>query len=141
MRSVYILSFLFLQFFCACNGKTDRSDTTITSENDTDAARNFIRLVLNGKLDNARTMLVRDTLNTQLFDAYERKYNTRTSSEDKRGYRESSIKIYSVRPVNDSVSIISYSNSYIKRVDSLKVIRDKDAWKIDLKYWLTPVAK
>ena len=132
---------MFLQFFCACNGNTDRSNVTATSENDADAARNFIRLVLNGKLDDARGMLVNDTLNTQLFDAYERKYNSRTSAADKRGYRESSIKIYSVRPVNDSVSIVSYSNSFIQRVDSLKVIRDKEAWKVDLKYWLTPVAK
>ena len=138
MRSVYIISFLFLSFFCACTNETDRDDATITSENDTDAARNFIRLVLDGKLDAARNMLVADSLNTQLFDAYERKYNTRTTPEDKRGYRESTIKIFSVRPVNDSTSIISYSNSYINRIDSLKVIRDREAWKVDLKYWLTP---
>lgn len=137
MRSVYIISFLFLHFFCACTNETDRDDATITSENDTDAARNFIRLVLDGKLDAARNMLVADSLNTQLFDAYERKYITRTVPEDKRGYRESTIRIFSVRPLNDSVSIIRYSNSYINRIDSLKVIKDKEAWKVDLKYWLT----
>ncbi len=137
-----MISFLFLQFFCACSeNERDRSDTTTTSENDADAARNFIRSVLDGKLETARAMLVNDSLNIQLFDAYERIYNSRTSSRDKRGYRESSINIYSVRPENDSTSIISYSNSYKKRVDSLKVIRENGEWKVDLKYSLTPAVK
>lgn len=137
-----MICFLFLQFFCACtNDERDRSDTTLTSENDADAARNFIRSVLDGKLDNARAMLVQDSLNLQLFDAYERIYNSRTSAQDKRGYRESSITIYAVRPLDDSMSVISYSNSYKKRVDSLKVIRDNGNWKIDLKYSLTPSEK
>jgi hypothetical protein len=83
-------------------------------------------------------MLVADSLNLQLFDAYERIYRSRTSAEDKRGYRESSINIYAVRPLNDSTSVVSYSNSYKKRVDSLKVIRENGAWKVDLKYSLTP---
>lgn len=142
MRSSLIISFLFLQFFCACGeNERDRSDTTTTSENDADAARNFIRSVLDGRLEKARDMLVKDSLNIQLFDAYERIYNTRTSPRDKRGYRESSINIYSVRPENDSTSVISYSNSYKKRVDSLKVIRENGEWKVDLKYSLTPAVK
>ena len=142
MKSILLICFLFLQFFCACtNEERDRSDPTITSENDADAARNFIRSVLDGKLDNARNMLAEDSLNLQLFDAYERIYKNRTSPQDKRGYRESSITIYSVRPLNDSTSVISYSNSYKKRVDSLKVMRENGEWKVDLKYSLTPADK
>lgn len=137
-----MIGFLFLQFFCACtNEERDRSDTTATSENDADAARNFIRSVLNGKLENARAMLVNDSMNIQLFDAYERIYKNRTSAADKRGYRESSITVYSVRPVDDSTTVISYANSYKKRIDSLKVIRNNGEWKVDLKYSLTPTAK
>ena len=142
MRSILLICFLFLQFFCACtNDERDRSDTTITSENDADAARNFIRSVLDGKLDKARNMLAKDSLNLQLFDAYERIYESHTNSKDKRGYRESSITIYSVRPVNDSTSVISYSNSYKKRIDSLKVMKEGGEWKIDLKYSLTPAER
>ena len=127
-----------MAFFSACrNNTTDRSDTTNTSENDVDAARNFIRLFLNGDLEKARTMLVQDTLNSQIFDAYERIYNHR-SAEEKNRYKGSTIKIHSVRTVNDSVSVVSYSNSFKKIVDSLKVMKDKGNWKIDLKYSLTP---
>ena len=53
---------------------------------------------------------------------------------DKRGYREASINFYDTRQMNDSVSIISYSNSYKKQKDSLRVVRRNDTWLVDLKY-------
>jgi len=34
--------------------------------------------------------------------------------------------------------VVSYSNSFKKIVDSLKVMRENGDWKIDLKYSLTP---
>lgn len=138
MRCLLIFSLSLSILFPACNNNApDRSDPTNTSENDVDAARNFIRLFLDGKLEKARNMLVEDSLNTQIFDAYERIYKNR-SNKDKNGYRGSTIQIHSVRTVNDSVSVISYSNSFKKIVDSLKVMKDNNAWKIDLKYSLTP---
>lgn len=138
MKGLLIISLCLTVFFSACrNDANDRSDTTKTSENDVDAARNFIRLFLDGELEKARTMLVTDSLNTQIFDAYERIYNNRTQN-DKSGYKGSSIQIHSVRTVNDSISVVSYSNSFKKIVDSLKVMKDNGDWKIDLKYSLTP---
>ena len=138
MKGLLIISLFLVGFFTSCrNSDTDRSDTTKTSENDVDAARNFIRLFLDGELDKARTMLVTDSLNTQIFDAYERIYKNRRATE-KNGYKGSTIQIHSVRTVNDSVSVVSYSNSFKKIVYSLKVMKDDGAWKIDLKYSLTP---
>ena len=137
MRGLLIFSLVLMGFFSSCGNDTDRSNTTNTSENDVDAARNFIRLFLDGELDKARTMLVQDTLNTQIFDAYERIYKNRSALE-KNGYKGSSIQIHSVRTVNDSVSVVSYSNTFKKIVDSLKVMKDDKTWKIDLKYSLTP---
>jgi hypothetical protein len=138
MKGVLIISLFLVGFFSSCrDNNTDRSDTTNTSENDVDAARNFIRLFLDGDLEKARTMLVEDSLNTQIFDAYERIYKNRKEPE-KKGYKGSTIQIHSVRTVNDSVSVVSYSNSFKKIVDSLKVMKDKGDWKIDLKYSLTP---
>jgi hypothetical protein len=138
MKGLLIISLFLLGFFSACRGDSnDRSDTTNTSENDVDAARNFIRLFLDGELEKARNMLFEDSLNSQIFDAYERIYKNR-SSVDKKGYKGSTIQIHSVRTVNDSVSVVSYSNSFKKIVDSLKVMKDKGDWKIDLKYSLTP---
>ena len=138
MRGFLIISLFLVTFFSACGGNDkDRSDTTATSENADDAARNFIRLFLDGNLDKARHMLVEDSLNTQIFDAYERIYKNR-SKTDKNGYKNSTIRIHSSRIINDSTSIISYSNSFKNVVDSLKVVKENGDWKVDLKYSLTP---
>lgn len=134
MRSVLICSFLFLQFFCACKNSPDRSDTTQTSENDVDAARNFIRLALDGKYDRAKEMLINDTLNYQFIDQAERYYKQRMDVSTRIAYRSASINIISVVPQNDSVTIVHYSNSFKKQKDSLKVVHINGQWKVDLKY-------
>jgi hypothetical protein len=138
MRGFLIISLFVVTLFSACGGEEkDRSDTTITSENADDAARNFIRLFLDGDLNKARNMLVQDSLNTQIFDAYERIYKNR-SKTDKNGYKASSIRIHSSRTINDSTSVVSYSNSYKNVIDSLKVVKESGGWRVDLKYSLTP---
>jgi hypothetical protein len=134
MRSVLIFSFLFLQFFCACKNSPDRSDTTQTSENDVDAARNFIRLALDGKYNRAREMVVSDSLNYQFIDQAERYYQQRMDVSTRIAYRSATINILSVVPQNDSVSIVHYSNSFKKQEDSLKVVQVQGQWMVDLKY-------
>jgi hypothetical protein len=118
---------------CACNN-SDQQEKETTSENDVDAARNFIRSALDGKWREARRFMVQDSTNTQLLDAYESNYETHMNREDKRGYREASITLYDSRQVNDSVTIVNYSNSYKKQRDSLKVVRVNNQWLVDLKY-------
>lgn len=135
MRSLTIISFLFLQFFCACNSNTtDRSDTAATSENDVDAARNFIRSALDGQYDQARRLVVNDATNNEWIDLFERNYQSRMTPADKRGYREASINIRSVRQLSDSTTVVHYSNSYKKAADSVKVVRRNGSWLVDLKY-------
>jgi Domain of unknown function (DUF4878) len=131
MRSYLLFGFLFLQFFCAC-GNNDKNAPA--SENDVDAARNFIQSALNGDYRKAKSFMVQDSLNIQLLNAVEDNYQHRTSREDKRGYRESSINVHDIRPVSDSVSIVQYSNSFKKEKDSLKVVKLNGQWLIDLKY-------
>jgi hypothetical protein len=118
---------------CACNNN-DQQEKETTSENDVDAARNFIRSALDGKWREARRFMVQDSTNTQLLDAYESNYETHMNREDKRGYREASITLYDSRQENDSVTIVNYSNSYKKKRDSLKVVRINNQWLVDLKY-------
>jgi hypothetical protein len=133
MKILARLSFLFLLFFTACtNESTENKETT--SENDVDAARNFIRAALDGNWNDARKFMLKDSTNTQLLDTYESNYQTNMNREDKRGYHEASITFYDTRQIDDSVSIISYSNSYKKQKDSLRVVRRNDAWLVDLKY-------
>ena len=134
-----LVSFLFLQFFCACSGSEgEKSGEVTTSENDVDAARNFIRSALDGKYDRARKFMIQDSANNDYLDLAQRNYESRMDPEDKRGYRESSINIHGLRQLDDSTTVVSYSNSFKKKNDSLKVVRRDGNWLVDLKYSFTP---
>ena len=120
--------FLFLSF-CACTSNQSPGKP----ENDIDAARDFIRSALDGKFDEARTYLLPDSSNIQYMDAAERSYQ-KTDADTKNGYRGSSINIHKVEPVNDSTTIVIFSNSFKNDHDTLKVLKVNDEWLIDLKY-------
>ncbi|HVE61060.1 MAG TPA: hypothetical protein VNA26_04530 [Chitinophagaceae bacterium] len=122
-----------MQFFCACSNE----ENVATSENDVDAARNFIQSALKGDYEKARTFIIADTVNTQYLDAFERNFKNRMKPQDKEGYRNASINIHNVREIDDSTTVVNYSNSYMKKNDSLKVRRQKGEWLIDLKYSFT----
>lgn len=127
----YPFIFLFLFFLLpACD--PDKKPTS-KSENDIDAARNFIRAALDGKFDEARTYLLPDSLNINWMDVAERSY-LKTNDDTKRGYRSSSINIHQLSPLNDSTTVIIYSNSFKNDHDTLKVLKQNGQWLIDLKY-------
>jgi type IV secretory pathway component VirB8 len=129
MRSLFI-SFLFLQFFCACTNNNQQT----SSDDDIGTARNFIDAALQGDYDKARKFMIQDSVNNQYLDAFEHNYKDRMSREDKKGYKEASINIHNVNTLNDSVTVVQYSNSFKKQNDSLKVMRNNNTWLVDLKY-------
>lgn len=140
MKSLLRISFLFLFFIYACNNnKTEQKEPT--SENDIDAARNFIRAALDGQYSKAKTFMLRDSLNDQWLDGIQNNYETRMTREDKRGYREASIDMHEVRQLGDTASIVSYSNSYMKKNDSLKIVKVGGQWLVDFKYSFQPRKK
>lgn len=120
--------------FCACSSGPDRSDSTQTSENEIDAARNFIGLALDGKWDDARGLIVDDSLNNTYLDLAQRNYQQRLDLNTKIQYRNASINIHSVNTQGDSVSVVHYANSYKKQPDSVKVVKYNSRWLVDLKY-------
>ena len=130
-----LTSLFFALLIFSCNDEKGTNQTT--SENDTDAARNFIRAALDGKWDEARRFMIQDSVNLQLLDRSESMYQGK-DREVKRSYRESNIRFYDTRKVNDSVIVINYSNTYKNQKDSLKVVRTGGQWLIDLKYSLLP---
>jgi Domain of unknown function (DUF4878) len=127
----YPFIFLFLLFLLpACSN--DKKPTG-HSENDIDAARNFIRAALDGKFDEARTFLLPDSVNTNFMDVAERSYQ-KTDNETKNGYRSSSINIHQLSPVNDSTTVVIFSNSFKNDHDTLKVVKQNGQWLVDFKY-------
>jgi len=133
MKQYILNAASFLLFFAvACNNQDKKAEDS-KSENDIDAARNFIRAALDGKFNEAKTFLLSDSSNIQYFDANERNYQ-RINQDEKRSYREATINIHNVTPVNDSMTIVIYSNSFKNDHDTLRVLKKKNQWLVDLKY-------
>ena len=128
MKRFQLFAAVLLLVVTAC---TDKDNTT--SDNDVDAARNFIQSALNSDFDRARKFMVNDSLNNQDLDNVER-LSERLTPEEKQKYKEASIRIHDIRTVNDSTSVIVFSNSYKNKQDSLKVIRINNEWLVDFKY-------
>ena len=57
MKSILLCSFLFLLFFCGCTNNKGKDPSSPTSENDVDAARNFINAVLKSNFKEASEKL------------------------------------------------------------------------------------
>jgi archaellum biogenesis ATPase FlaH len=137
MRSLLILGFFVLQFFFACgNDETPvNTATPVTdSENEDDAARNFLRSVLDQDFNKARTFIINDTLNNQYLNATERSFKENLSQQERLNYRSASIQVSDKKMLGDTAAIVYYSNSYRKTADSLKAVKVDGRWLIDLKY-------
>jgi hypothetical protein len=130
MKRNEVLLLYLLLLIAACRSNT----ATGTSENNLDAARNFIRSALDGKFREARSYMLEDSVNTNYMDVAERAYQ-RADQETKDGYKASTIRIYSpLVEVNDSTTIIVYSNSFKNDKDTLRVLKVNNQWLVDLKY-------
>jgi hypothetical protein len=130
MKKIISASFL-LFILAACNN--NNRDGSGKSENDVDAARNFIRSALDGNFSQARQYMLQDTANLQYLDVAQRNYQ-RAPEPTIKSYKESSINIHQVTPVNDSITVVVYSNSFKQDHDTLKVLRLNNQWLVDLKY-------
>ncbi|GAA4735783.1 DUF4878 domain-containing protein [Flavisolibacter ginsenosidimutans] len=122
-----------LLLLVACNNDSE-STSAAPPENDVDAARTFIRSALDGRWKDAKRLIVQDSINIGDLDATEQNYTQHMNVTDQRGYRESQIRIFDTRKQGDSISIVTYANTYKNQKDSIKVVKQNGAWLVDLKY-------
>ncbi len=123
-----IIAFLFviaLMYSCS-EKKMERPETAL------DTGREFIRASLDGDFKNAEALLLKDSQNIQLFETYKMYYN-RLPLEKKDNYKKASYNINKYADLNDSITIINYSNSYMNKPMEIKVVKSKD-WSVDFKY-------
>lgn len=121
---------LFVSLFSSCKSKQSSTDG---ESDDINVANQFIRAALDGKYNEARKLMLTDSLNVNFLEVAERNYQ-RLDLDTKAGYRLASINIFKVQPLNDSTTIFIYSNSYRNNPDSLKIVRKNNNWLVDLKY-------
>src|SRR4030095_5118424 len=136
MKRIIQVSSLLLLF--ACNN-SPKEPEEIKPENGMDAASKFLRAALDGDYKKARTYLVNDSTNNQMIDIYEKDYNNSLPPEDKKAYKTASIRfLKATHEVNDSTTIVHYSNSYKNKPDSLKIVKLNGEWFIDLNFTFQP---
>jgi len=102
-------------------------------EDPLDAGREFVRAVLDGDFEEANLYIVENPEDQEIFERYV-SYMKKQSKQEKLNLKSASIIINKVENLNDSVSIINYSNSYSNKPIELKVVRETKGWRIDFSY-------
>lgn len=121
-----LASILFISYGCRQN----TSNTT----SDIDAAQSFIRYCNQNEFEQAKPLLLPDKTNEEYFEMARQKFGQQSKAELD-AYRSADIIIHEIKPLSDSVSIISYSNSNKQQVkQNLKLVRQNGNWLVDLKY-------
>ncbi|HTE27314.1 hypothetical protein [Flavitalea sp.] len=119
---------IFLAILTACGGSGYPR-----AEDAQDAGREFIRATLDGEHDKAKFYLLHDTTNLLLLKQQESNYN-QLSGKEKNEFRQSSIRPIEIKPVNDSVTLYKYYNTYhSKDTTTLRIVRVNSDWVVDLK--------
>lgn len=121
-------SLLLFVMVSSCFNNNEKRPTTAT-----ETGTAFIRATLDGNFKNAETLLYKDDQNIAMFESYKTFYK-RLPAEKKEAYQKASYTINTLTDLNDSTSIINYSNSYMKQPMDIKVIRKDMVWSIDFKY-------
>ncbi len=132
----YISSFL-LFCFSSCND-TNKEEAS-KAESDVDAVRSFIRSTMDGEYEKAKTYMLADSQNLENIGIYERYYKEKMKPEEKQNYKNASINIHEIKKLNDSTTIVFYSNSFFKAdTHQLKSIRLNNQWLVDFKSYFPP---
>ena len=127
IRKTMLLCLLLIQL-ASCKQKEEKQPETAL-----DAGREFIRTSLNGDFDKASTFLLQDAQNEQLFDSYKIFYR-KLSPENKKGYKDASYEIHSYTDLDDSTTIINYSNNFMNKPMDIKLVHMNKKWVVDFKY-------
>jgi hypothetical protein len=102
-------------------------------EDSIDAGREFVRAVLDGDYEKADLYIIENEEDKALFERY-KKYTKKQPREEKLQLKSSSIIINKVEKLNDSTSIINFSNSYSMKPMDLKVMLNNKKWRVDFSY-------
>ncbi len=128
MKLKLIIAVITFTLFNSCNDSRKNPTTDI------DVARSFIKDLLENDFNSAKEFLLDEEANNQYFELSKKEFEGK-SKEVLKKYKESDIIVNELTPVNDSVSIVNYSNSFNKEKKYLlKVVRQNGKWWVDLKY-------
>jgi len=128
MRKTIFLFFLIGLMTTGCNPVGFKKP-----EDGLDAGREFIRAVLDGDYKKGELYVLPDEEDIRIYKRYT-DYMKKRSPEELQGLKEASIIVNKIEPVNDTVQIINYANSYSKKPMDIKVVKQDGQWWVDFKY-------
>src|SRR6476620_10989888 len=112
----------------ACNQSVE-----VSKSDPLESGRGFIESSLKGDYYEARKYILPDSSNIQYFNGM-KDFNSKRSMAEKEGYRDANILIDSTQKISDSVTIITYSNTYKNQPSKLKMVKKNNEWLVDFKY-------
>jgi hypothetical protein len=128
MKFTLALSIICCLAISSCNTEKKSPNTDI------EVARVFIKDILESNFKDAETFVLKEETNQQFFELFKKEFESKTKSELE-SFKNADIIINEISPINDSVSIINYSNSFKKdKSNKLKMVRINGQWMVDLKY-------
>ncbi|HQS54899.1 MAG: hypothetical protein B7Y15_14070 [Bacteroidetes bacterium 24-39-8] len=105
----------------------------LPAENAFDAGREFIDANLKGNFQKAAFYMVADEKNKQFLAIAEKDYRQK-DKEGRQELRTASINLEKVEDLDQSQSIIYFSNSFDKKPQKIKVIKTNQGWLVDYKF-------
>lgn len=124
----WITPLLLMMVLVGCQNEKQVPNTDI------DVARAFIRDILDNDFKGARALMLADSTNQEYFNLFEKQYSAK-SKEERESYHQADIIVNEISNVNDSVTIVNYSNSFKQKSSSkVKVVRNNGQWMVDFKY-------
>lgn len=132
MRSAFSF-FGLLALSISCNSGEGGDGSYKKAEDAQDAGRQFIRASLDGDYDKAAFYLLKDSTNMLLFERQQADYKN-LSSKEKSNYKNATIRPVAITGQNDSTILYKYyQTSNPADTTTLRIVRRKDTWLIDLK--------
>ena len=125
-----IVFLLLLTLLLSCNNESAYTKAADAQE----AAREFIRASLDGNYDKASFYLYKDSagVNEMLLNKWKSDYG-KWNQEDKVGHKNANIIVITTETTSDSTLNYIFSNSYKKDTTTIKIIKAKGDWLVDLK--------
>ena len=128
MKKILINLFFVIAFF-SCNQPEGFKE----AEDPLDAGREFVRAVLDGDYQKASLYIENNPEDKELFQRYQL-YMKKQPQKEKLLLKSSSIIINKVEKLNDSISIVNFSNSHSMKPMDLKIILRENKWRVDFSY-------
>lgn len=101
-----------------------------------ETGQQFISNSLKGDFKKAEDLLLNNAENKTLFQTYRRFYD-RMSEQQRKGYQSASFEIESWQDLNDSTSIIRYTNDFMHQPTELRLVRKDGQWWVDFRFTST----